>query len=328
MIPSCEGSDRNTSIPDKLKGVCKNKKTDRYEAHVWYKRKGFYLGSFQKKELAAEAVDLAHLKLGRGGHCLNYRQGRYQNILQDIQSLSFLELVELLRRQSCGFSRGSAKYRGVSKRAEDKWEARIGSFMGRSYTYLGTFSTGQAAARAYDVVAVLTHGASALTNFGMQGYQELSECVKALTPRHHMQLQEYFLKNMRNIWPSGCDENAEFWKCSICLLLNFCQEQSITTIKSLKRQEGFNIEEATLRSHSFKPSENSEKQLLWKPKVKKFTIVQEALLPASVMTSFKKPARSCFAELELFPHKAVGLNKICTFCGNEGCAVVCTCLDL
>lgn len=152
--------------PGKLRGVCKNKKTDRFEAHVWYKGKGYYLGSFQIRKLAAEAVDLAHLKLGRDQKFLNYGIERYEGLAQEIEQLPFLEVVELLRRQSCGFSRGSAKYRGVSKRAEDKWEARIGSFMGRSYTYLGTFATGPAAARAYDVVAVLTHGVKALTNNG------------------------------------------------------------------------------------------------------------------------------------------------------------------
>ena len=314
--------------PGKLRGVCKNKKTDKFEAHVWYKGKGYYLGSFQIRKLAAEAVDLAHLKLGRDQKFLNYGIERYKSLAQEIEQLPFLEVVELLRRQSCGFSRGSAKYRGVSKRAEDKWEARIGSFMGRSYTYLGTFATGPAAARAYDVVAVLTHGVKALTNYGMQDYQQMAECISSLSSDHHMQAQEYFHKNTRQIWPSGCDENANFWKQSITTLLEFCSSQSDSEPDAPKQQEK-DVEHVAVVSREVAVPQSSEVQKsIWKPKVKKLTATEGSLLTVAVLASNHHAPRHFLKEPSLRAHIGAGLNKICTICCGKGQIGICTCLNL
>ena len=43
------------------------------------------------------------------------------------------ELVLSLRRQSKGFTRGSSKYRGVTRHQKGRWEARIGALTGRKY---------------------------------------------------------------------------------------------------------------------------------------------------------------------------------------------------
>lgn len=328
MQPQREDVNDRRIGPGKLRGVCKNKRTGRFEAHIWYKGKGYYLGSFQIRKLAAEAVDIAHLKLGRDEKFLNYEIEHYKSLVPEIQQLPFLEVVELLRRRSCGFSRGSANYRGVSKRAEDKWEARIGSFMGRSYTYLGTFATGQAAARAYDVVAVLTHGIKALTNYGMQDYQQLAGCIASLSPDHHMLAQEYFYKNARQTWPLGCDENANFWKQSVRTLLKFCSKQSNSQQDALKGQ-GSNLEHLTFMSRENAARQSSEQQKsIWKPKAKKLASSDCSLLTIAVLTSNHHPLQSPLRESSLSAHIRAGMNKVCALCGSTGRRNVCTCLNL
>ena len=47
------------------------------------------------------------------------------------------DLVLSLRRQSKGYSRGSSKYRGVTRHQKGRWEARIGNLAGKKYRYLG-----------------------------------------------------------------------------------------------------------------------------------------------------------------------------------------------
>lgn len=65
--------------------------------------------------------------------------------------MTIQEVIVMLRRESNGFSRGQAKFRGVSYRSQTgRWEARISGIIGRKYTYLGTFNTAAEAAMAYD----------------------------------------------------------------------------------------------------------------------------------------------------------------------------------
>jgi AP2-like factor (euAP2 lineage) len=51
------------------------------------------------------------------------------------------ELVLSLRRQSKGFSRGTSRYRGVTRHQKGRWEARIGQLVGKKYRYLGLYDT-------------------------------------------------------------------------------------------------------------------------------------------------------------------------------------------
>ncbi|KAK4759944.1 hypothetical protein SAY87_023075 [Trapa incisa] len=172
------GTCKRSSI---YRGVTRHRWTGRFESHLWDKtswnniqtKKGrqVYLGAYDSEDAAARTYDLAALKYWGPNTTLNFSIDEYKKEMEEMQKLSKVEYLALLRRRSSGFSRGVSKYRGVAKHHHNgRWEARIGRVLGNKYLYLGTYDTQEEAAAAYDMAAIQYRGINAVTNFGINNY--------------------------------------------------------------------------------------------------------------------------------------------------------------
>ncbi|XVF85994.1 hypothetical protein PTKIN_Ptkin17bG0165300 [Pterospermum kingtungense] len=162
----------------RFRGVSRHRWTGRFEAHLWDKgswnptqRKKGKQGAYDEEESAARAYDLAAIKYWGTSTFTNFPVSDYEKEVEIMKCVTREEYLASLRRRSSGFSRGVSRYRGVARHHHNgRWEARIGRVFGNKYLYLGTYSTQEEAAHAYDIAAIEYRGINAVTNFDLSTY--------------------------------------------------------------------------------------------------------------------------------------------------------------
>ncbi|KAG7613638.1 AP2/ERF domain [Arabidopsis suecica] len=113
------------SKSSQYRGVTFYRRTGRWESHIWDCGKQVYLGGFDTAHAAARAYDRAAVKFRGLEADINFVIGDYEEDLKQMANLSKEEVVQVLRRQSSGFSRNNSRYQGVALQKIGGWGAQM-----------------------------------------------------------------------------------------------------------------------------------------------------------------------------------------------------------
>ncbi|KAL0681631.1 hypothetical protein Bca4012_048478 [Brassica carinata] len=109
------------SKSSQYRGVTFYRRTGRWESHIWDCGKQVYLGGFDTAHAAARAYDRAAVRFRGLEADINFVISDYEEDLKQMANLSKEEVVQVLRRQSSGFSRSNSRYQGVSLQKIGGW---------------------------------------------------------------------------------------------------------------------------------------------------------------------------------------------------------------
>ncbi|KAJ0245905.1 AP2-like ethylene-responsive transcription factor TOE2 [Hirschfeldia incana] len=118
------------SKSSQYRGVTFYRRTGRWESHIWDCGKQVYLGGFDTAHAAARAYDRAAVKFRGLEADINFIISDYDDDLKQMANLSKEEVVQVLRRQSSGFSRSNSRYQGVALQKIGGWGAQMKQFSG------------------------------------------------------------------------------------------------------------------------------------------------------------------------------------------------------
>uniref|UniRef100_A0A1J3D1V3 AP2-like ethylene-responsive transcription factor TOE2 n=1 Tax=Noccaea caerulescens TaxID=107243 RepID=A0A1J3D1V3_NOCCA len=118
------------SKSSQYRGVTFYRRTGRWESHIWDCGKQVYLGGFDTAHAAARAYDRAAVKFRGLEADINFVISDYEEDLKQMANLSKEEVVQVLRRQSSGFSRNNSRYQGVALQKIGGWGAQMEQFHG------------------------------------------------------------------------------------------------------------------------------------------------------------------------------------------------------